>query len=380
MIVRVIVFLIGVLSTHFALGAKYFVGLDDSTTLVLDENTQVLESYKHLNVFIVESKTKPDVKNAKFVTRFTTVDISQKSKEVNSSNEVFVEKGLTWGQQYIKAPQVWGITEGRGSRVLVIDSGIDKDHPEVKNKIAKAKDFTKSKVSPYHPYPEHDISGHGTHVAATIIGDWFGVAPDAQLYVARACEFLCLDQSAIVAALDWAIEEKVDVINMSLGSKEFPLELANHIYGKVEKNNIVVVSSVGNDGKKEGNQIGIPARLETVIAVGAIDSEGNVPEFSSFGPEVFITAPGVNVLSASLTKGINKRDNLMIMKDGTSMASPHVAGVVALMKSVNKELSPAEIRSYLAQTAVQPKENFDRDKYGAGILDAEAAISILHAW
>ena len=410
---------------------------------------------------------------------------------------------MPWGIEAVKAPQAWTYSSsGAYARVAILDTGIDKDHPALKNNFEIGKDFYGENHS--GKYTFFDEVGHGTHVAGTIAANqmnagFVGVAPQAKILAGRVCGQESCSSLAIVEGINWAVKEKVDVINMSLGGGV--LSKADRIaLDAAEAAGVVVVAASGNDGI---DRIEYPARYQKVISVGAVDSDLKRAEFSQYGPELSIVGPGVEVISSvpmgtaaevsssfafsNMTKssktalmdgslyvdGLQKADlvfaglgnevdfqgqnlknkyaliqrgeisfaekvefatqagasgvviynnkedgvfkgavsepgetttipAIMIEKtlgdeiaaelqknqtvtahvemekvdydqyEGTSMATPHVAGVVALMKSANKKLTPAQVRQILAETA-HPLES-QENEYGAGLVNAEAAV------
>lgn len=407
--------------------------------------------------------------------------------------------GLPWGVLQINAPKVWELGEkGTHSKVVILDSGIDRDHEVIKNNFFKGKNFT-SEHNP-GPYDYFDNDGHGTHVAGTIAGrilpsGFAGVAPEAFLLSGRVCGAEMCSSLAIVEGIDWAISEKADVVNLSLGGNEITQEEAD-IVSKAIQHNLAIVAASGNDGIFE---IEYPAKLPKVISVGASDSKDQRASFSQYGPELTICAPGVDVISSvptlsaielnaqaltdqgsfelngqvlfgsgfishlsqevvyaghgyqhefkALTKGRialikrgvidfqekvenavlagavgviiynNKNDELggsldqnpkinipvlMISQshgekimmniskgnhvnveikmaktsfdkyDGTSMATPHVSGVVALLKSLNKNLTIEQLTQIIKSTA-SPSASI-QGECGSGIINAENAI------
>ena len=283
----------------------------------------------------------------------------------------------------IQAPLVWqkGF-RGQGVKVLLLDSGISREHPALQDRILKARDFTNSQVSLGVPYPEYDISGHATHIAATILGNGhnglYGVAPEADLYVAKVCVFLCNNLDGLIEALEWGLEQNVQVINMSFNSSRTDAwkNLGPHIFEKLEDKQVVVVASAGNRGLKDG-KILFPANMNNVLTVGAFDGNGDIAPFSSYGENLDILAPGTAITSASLMRGINSTPTLRIDKDGTSMATPHVVGTVALMLSACPTLTPTQVRDAIKSAA-------DRDPdhnsllHGAGRLNAHRALELIH--
>ncbi|MBO9668038.1 MAG: S8 family serine peptidase, partial [Bdellovibrio sp.] len=207
-----------------------------------------------------------------------------------------VNPGRPWGIDAIKAPLVWQKTQqGKGSRVLLLDSGIDKAHPALKDNFEAGRDFTTD-----NPQDFSDFKGHGTHVAGTIAGavlpsGFSGVAPKAKILMARVCvENAGCMSSAILGALNWAISKKVDVINISIASINMT-DAEKLAITKVDKAGISVVAATGNWGTE---RIFFPAILPTVVAVGAVDEQLQHASFSQYGPQLAVVAPGVNILSS----------------------------------------------------------------------------------
>lgn len=222
-----------------------------------------------------------------------------------------------WGILAVKAPEAWAMSDGGAkSRVLVLDTGIDKNHVALKTNFEKGRNFFESDSGP-NPDEYADEEGHGTHCSGTIAGvmneqtGFAGVAPNAKLLMGRVCGSLGCSNVAVVDGIDWGISEKVDVISMSLGgpvgSKAEQLAVQ-----RAEKANVVVVAASGNSAGEEGYSpkcngtpspwgppcgVSFPAAFPTVYAVGAVDSKLVKTSFSQWGPELDITAPGASVVS-----------------------------------------------------------------------------------
>ena len=405
-----------------------------------------------------------------------------------------------WGITAVKADKAWAVTKGNGSRIVVLDTGIDKDHPALKSRFEKGRDFTGGGDFA-------DTIGHGTHVAGTVAADGtclVGVAPEAKILMGRVCASNGCSTAAIIAGIDWGVAEKASAISMSLGG---PLATPSQqrAVDRAEAAGVVVVAASGNDGVR---RISYPAAYTNVIAVGAVgqmNGELKRAPFSQYGPGLDIVAPGVDVVSsvpqgagrisnvtvdsgdgkstrvnsasfggapqvenpvtgrlvfaglgkpediqkvslrgkfALIQRGeiafkdkvvnafnagatgviiYNNADGLargsvgeegsisipvaMIEKqvgeqikanlarglsasatvvteasdydsyDGTSMATPHVAGVVALVRAANPSLTPAQVRDVLSRTANQLGST---DEYGYGLINAEAAVGQAH--
>ena len=278
---------------------------------------------------------------------------------------------IPWGIDRIKAPQAWDITKGKGIKVAVVDTGIDYTHPDLSPNYRGGISFVPTETDP------RDYNRHGTHVAGTIGAaingtGVIGVAPSAYLYAVKILSSAGSGQwSWLIAGIQWCISNGMQALNMSLGGPSAPTAL-QAICDLAWSRGLILVAAAGNSG----GAVGFPAKYQSVIAVSAIDSANLIAGFSSRGPEVELCAPGVNVLS---TLPGNTYGTL----SGTSMASPHVAGVAALALSSHRWSPPGlahnvAVRRLLALTA----DNLGipgRDQlYGFGRVDAEeAAFSFL---
>jgi len=230
-------------------------------------------------------------------------------------------KEETWGINRVHAPVAWPMTEGKGVKVAIIDTGIDTAHPDLSGSVDGGYSaITKTE----NPADYQDDNGHGSHVAGTVAGKRdgkgvVGVAPKARLY---AVKVLDADGSGnlsdVVDGIVWAAKNHMDVANMSLGAP-VDSEAMKRAVRFARGSGVVVVAAAGNSG----GAVGFPGAYEDAIAVAASDSADNLASFSSRGPEVDFIAPGVDVLSAKMGGGF-------ISYSGTSMACPHVAGLAAL--------------------------------------------------
>jgi len=231
---------------------------------------------------------------------------------------------IPWGVEKIGAPKFWERTKGRGVKVAVIDTGISTSHPDLKGQV-KGRVTILNKGRGYER-----ISGHGTHVAGTIAAvandkGIVGVAPEVELYDIRTFgPDGTAKMSDIVAAINWAIEHKMHVINMSFGTSESHPALESAIK-RAAKAGIVMVASAGNNG----GAVEYPAAYKEVIAVGAVDQNDKLADFSSRGRGLNTRAPGVKIKSTWLKKSYRELD-------GTSMAAAHVSGLQALMIASKK--------------------------------------------
>ncbi|MCG0274849.1 MAG: S8 family peptidase [Thermosediminibacteraceae bacterium] len=268
---------------------------------------------------------------------------------------------IPWGVKKVAAQPVWKTCRGEGIRVGVVDTGIDLDHPDLKENIKEAYGVLDCKNI-------IDDNGHGTHVAGTIAAldndiGVVGVAPKVEIYSVKAFDKHGRGTvSSIVEALNWCLEKKVHVINMSFGIRHNSFTLRRAVQALL-RNNIVLVAAAGNVGRE--NSVLYPAKYPEVIAVAACNQNDRPASFSSSGPEVDITAPGVDILST------HKNGTYKLMS-GTSMATPHVAGAAALLLSLTN-MNADDVKSILKNAAKDlglPKE-----KQGAGLLNVLNAVS-----
>lgn len=260
------------------------------------------------------------------------------------------------GVKDIKAPDFWNKGyKGRGVTIAIIDTGVEVNHPDLKDRIIGGRNFTSEDGGDVNRY--NDYNGHGTHVAGIIAASAngtgvVGVAPEASLLILKI-----LDRDgngtyeSAIAALKYAITQGVDVISMSLGGPVDVPELHAAIQEAVSKE-IVVICAAANSG--DGNALtpeyAYPAYYSEVISVGAATSSKRVAGFSNSNNQVDLIAPGVNILSTYLNSSYARLS-------GTSMAAPYVTGAVALlinwgMERFGRRLTELEIYAQLVRRAV----------------------------
>ena len=270
------------------------------------------------------------------------------------------------GVNMINAPLMWnkGYT-GEGVKIAILDSGYT-SHPDLDRNIIGGKNFTSEDGG--NPNIFNDYNGHGTHVAGIIASNnkIMGVAPNAKLLILKV-----LDKSGngncqgLYDAINYAIEQKVDIINMSLGISINVNEIHTMLKRAVD-NNICVVCACGNegDGKAFTDEYSYPAGYNEAISVGAIDNARVNAVFTNSNKEVDLVAHGVNVVSTHLNYGY-------CSMSGTSQATPHVAGALALLKEYYRktfEKEPTEVELYAQLIKRTVELNLDRKLQGKGML------------
>jgi len=269
---------------------------------------------------------------------------------------------VPWGVARVNAPAAWSSGQGAGVKVAVIDTGIDCTHPDLKCDFSAGTNIVDPGSAPM------DDNEHGTHVAGTIAGRGkggpLGVAPQATLIPVKVLDADGAGSlSDIVAGINWAAQNGVDVINMSLGGPAGSAALQRAVKQALSAG-VVIVAAAGNSGPNP-DTVGFPGGYPGVIAVAASDKNDQVASFSSRGDAVAFIAPGVNITSTVPGGGTKSLS-------GTSMASPHVAGLAALAlergargpAGVRAAFSRAASKLCSVSTCLAPTEQ------GAGMIDA----------
>ncbi|MEA3547061.1 MAG: S8 family peptidase [Thermodesulfobacteriota bacterium] len=267
----------------------------------------------------------------------------------------------------------WGIVEvnggvgGGGVTVAVLDTGVQTEHPDLANRIVSCKDTTKRGIKDGC----RDNVGHGTHVAGSIAADGgpngngiYGVAPEADLMAIKVCGNTSCWGDDIAEGIEYATDNGAQIISISIGGDNpdyYVLATIDHAVAE----NVLVIAAAGNDGPTDGS-IDYPAAYKKVVAVGAIDINEYVPDWSSRGindgdyiveeKEVEFAAPGVTIESTD-------KDGCYSCKSGTSMATPHVSGLAAKLW----QNGALETREYLQSIAIDIDLAGDDPETGLGL-------------
>lgn len=281
------------------------------------------------------------------------------------------EQQTTWGIQAIRA-NITGLT-GRGVKIAVLDTGVDTDHPDLVGRIEETASFVRGETA-------EDVHGHGTHCIGTAAGPVrprqgprYGVATEARILAGKVLASSGFGTDGqILAGISWAIDRGARVISMSLGARVRPGEIFPQTYELVAQRALalgtVIVAAAGNSSRRPGfmSPVERPANCPSILAVGSLDkalktASTSCAGINGGGGEVDIAAPGKGVHSAAPGGGY-------AIKSGTSMATPHVAGVLALLIQANPNTSAADLKAALLSGAfplTQPATDV-----GAGLVQA----------
>nr|WP_240512040.1 S8 family peptidase [Paludifilum halophilum] len=245
-----------------------------------------------------------------------------------------------WGLEKVKAPAAWDVTTGSGNvKVAIVDTGVDYGHEDLSGKVEKGGDYIENDGDPM------DENGHGTHcagIAAATTDNGVGIAgmaPDVTIYAVRVLDANGSGslQSVADGIID-AADAGAEVISLSLGASRGAQTLENAVNYAHDKGS-AVVAAAGNNGSSSPSY---PAYYDNALAVGATDSNDNKASFSNYGRWVDVAAPGVDIYSTYIGGGYQSLS-------GTSMATPHVAGLAGLLASQGK--NNTQIRSTIENTA-----------------------------
>jgi type VII secretion-associated serine protease mycosin len=270
-----------------------------------------------------------------------------------------------WNLPAIATERGWNLARGNDDVIVaVIDTGVQSDHPDLAGRLTEGYNV----INPGAP-PEDDV-GHGTHVAGIIaatVNNAEGVA--GMTWYTKIMPIKALDSSgtgstySVAEAVIWATDHGADVINLSLGNyaqAAFLHDAIKYARGR----GVLIVAASGNDNT---DQPGYPAAYPEVLAVAATDPDTGRAYFSNYGDYIDLAAPGTNIPSTY-------PGGRYAALSGTSMASPHVAALIALVRSVNPGLSPDEITQLLRETATDMGAPGPDPEYGYGVIDVRRAL------
>ncbi|MFF1359197.1 S8 family serine peptidase [Streptomyces sp. NPDC058297] len=283
----------------------------------------------------------------------------------------------------VHAPQAWAAGyDGKGTKVAVLDTGVDAEHPDLVSRIAASKNFTDSKTT-------DDKVGHGTHTASTAGGSGAasggrkkGVAPGTSLLIGKVLNDQGYGQDSwIIAGMQWAVDQQADVVSMSLGNPTIgdcadPMAQATQQLS--QNTHTLFVVAAGNAGSAT-ETVSSPGCVPGVLTVGAVDRDDTTAPFSSRGPVAVthtlkpeIAAPGVDISAAAAGgRGVYAYRTM----SGTSMATPHVAGAAAVVRQAHPDWTAQQIKAALVSSARTAGNVAGADQTGGGVLDVFGAVN-----
>jgi subtilisin family serine protease len=303
-------------------------------------------------------RSEPDVLDAALDTRVTAQVVPADDPQQDRQ----------WGLPAINAKRAWAEGDASGQVVAVIDSGVDGGHPDLAAALVPGHDYVRGDSDP------DDESGHGTHVAGTVAavaGNGVGVAGAALR--AKVMPIKVLDAAGsgssadVAAAIRLAVESGADVINLSLGGPT-PSTLMSAAISDALAKGVPVVAAAGNQSSSTPNY---PAAQPGVIAVGAVDRTLAHASFSNTGNHLAVVGPGVSIHGT--TRRTDAAPSGYGAMSGTSMATPHVASVVALLRAAAPTADVSRLRDAVVDTAADLGATGHDATYGAGLVDAAAA-------
>ncbi|CAL9404848.1 hypothetical protein SUDANB176_01538 [Streptomyces sp. enrichment culture] len=288
-----------------------------------------------------------------------------------------------WALEAMRTQEAWRTTKGEGVTVAVLDTGVDADHPDLEGNVLTGRDLVGFGAGPGDPA----WARHGTNMAGIIAGHGhgpgnadgvMGIAPEAKILPVRViledrdpsrAEARSTRGNALAEGIRWAADHGADVINLSLGddsASAHPERGEDEAIQYALRKGVVVVASAGNGGEK-GDRVSYPAAYPGVITATAVDRYGTRAPFSTRRWYATVSAPGVDVIIAD-------PDRKYYKGWGTSAAAAFVSGAVALVRSAHPDLTPAQVKRLLEDTARNAPVDGRDDSRGFGFVDPVAAL------
>jgi subtilisin family serine protease len=277
---------------------------------------------------------------------------------------------LPWGVAHIRSDSLWPHYLGQGVRVAIIDTGIQLQHPDLKEAIGAGYNVLNPGAQP------SDDNGHGTHIAGTIAAygqrsGIIGVAPATTLHPVKAFD---AKGSAyvhdLVAGINWCVRAGIPIINMSFGIHANSPSLRRAVTNAARQGTLIIASA-GNDGNDQ--EVDYPAKYESVISVGASNRDNELASFSNDAGRVDFYAPGVAIESCHRMRSYRTLS-------GTSMAAAHVSGALAQLMSAYPEYPHALLIHALQATATPLESKKTAVAPRAGVINVWAAFEWLKGY
>ncbi|WP_235848351.1 S8 family peptidase [Litchfieldia alkalitelluris] len=316
-------------------------------------STSELQAYfsKRADVHIVEPN-------------FILIQNQQNEALLDGPNDLLYQR-YQWNLPMIQAESGWNISRGvEDIRIAVLDTGVDLDHPDLVSRLTKGYNVITDDNN------ADDDNGHGTHVAGVIASEtnnregiagitWFNPIMPVKVMGDEGYG----SSFDIANGIIWATDNGADVINMSLGNYR-DSDLLHEAVRYAYDHDVVVIAASGNDNT---DQPSYPAAYSEVLSVGAVDYRGDKASFSNYGDYIDVTAPGVQIPSTYI-------DSQYAALSGTSMATPHVAALAGLIRSVQPDLKNTEVMEIIRGTAIDLGPKGKDNYFGQGLINISGAL------
>lgn len=282
-----------------------------------------------------------------------------------------------WGLDVVGAEAAWAQATGAGVVVAVIDTGVDGTHPDLAGKVIDGYDPVANAIIPAGS--DSDFEGHGTHVAGIIAANddgkgVVGLAPDALIMPIPIFQPDYVDDFTTAVGLVWAVDNGADVLQNSWGGPVYS-QLLKAVFDYAADAGVISVCAAGNEGEA---WIHFPSAYPGVIAVGATTPDDTVTGFSTRGGWLSVAAPGAGILSSVPTWYVQDGTGDPLLYDywdGTSMATPFVSALVAILRELHPAATPYQIKKIVENSAVDIEAPGFDTKSGYGRIDAAAAVT-----
>jgi subtilisin family serine protease len=331
-------------------------------------NGKILEKFNLTVVFQSNELTTSELIerfNKKATVEFAEPKYLYLQNQIGLPNDFLYQEQYQWNFPIIRTEEGWDITKGDEQIVIaVVDSGVDLDHPDLKGRLTNGYNVLEN-----NQFPDDD-NGHGTHVAGIIASETnnkegvAGITWYNKIMPIKALGAEGYGTSFDVAkGIIWAVDHGASVINLSLGNYQHS-SLLKEAIDYAYDHNVVLIASAGNDNT---SQTSFPASYPEVLGVAALSYTGGRAPFSNYGDYIDITAPGVQIASTFFNQQY-------AALSGTSMASPHVAGLAGLLLSINPDLTNREVMDIIKNTAYDLGTPGTDNDFGSGLIDVENAL------
>lgn len=276
--------------------------------------------------------------------------------------------GMPWHLEAMNAEEMWKSSKGKGITVAILDSGVDRDVPELRGQVLDGKNFFDSKISAHE-----DHNGHGTSMAGLVNGTGKnggvrGLAPSSKVLPVTVLEAVDIPIPAdLPGAIDYAVDQGANIINMSFGGDGMNNKEVQESIDRANRKNVLLFAATGNDGSDEPRY---PAAMPGVVAVGAGDKNGNYAEFSQHGKHLALSAPGAEI-------PVRCKNRTVICKaNGTSAASAIASASAALIWSKYPDWTANQVLRVMLETAGRVSDSEGPSKYiGYGAVRPRIALA-----